>query len=60
MGMTKGMRMSPCTNRFPLNGRFRANASGRPMTRRISSEPIVKTNEFRTVCQKVGSSNSRW
>ena len=59
MGMTKGMRMSPCTKRFPLKDRFRANASGRPMISRMSSEPIVKTNELRTVCQKTGSSKSR-
>ena len=30
------------------------------MISRISSDPMVKTNEFRTVCQKTGSSNSRW
>ena len=60
MGITKGMRISPWTSRFPLNERFRANASGKPMMSRMTSEPTVKTNELRTVCQKVGSANSRW
>ena len=47
--------MMPCTIRLPLNERFRANASGSPIRSRISSEPIVKTKELRTVCQKTGS-----
>ena len=30
------------------------------MTRRMASDPKVKMNELRTVCQKVGSSKMRW
>ena len=51
--------MIPCAMRLPLNERLRAKASGRPMMSRISSEPMVKTNELRTVCQNIGSAKRR-
>ncbi len=58
--MTNGIRMIPCTARLPLKDRLSAKASGSPITSRISSDPIVKTKELRTVCQKTGSAKRRW
>jgi len=43
-----------------LNERFSANASGSPISNRMASEPNVKMNELRTVCQNTGSSKIRW
>jgi len=30
MGMTKGMRITPCTRRLPLNERFKREGQGQP------------------------------
>jgi hypothetical protein len=59
MGITNGMRMIPWTSRLPLKVRLSAKARGKPITSRMASEAKVNTNEFRTVCQKTGSSNRR-
>src|SRR5215475_15517724 len=59
MGMTKGMRISPWTRRLPLKVRLRAKARGKPIRRRMASEPKVNTKELRTVCQNTGSAKRR-